>query len=642
MATNVLFLVSFLDLFAVSLIVPSLPAFIKSLGGDALTVGYATALYGAIQMLTAPLAGVLSDIYDRRLILLVGIAGATIGYVLLGMSLTLSMAMFSRVPCGIFKHSLSTIRLIVADQTLPNLRADAMGKINAYSSFGFIFGPLLGGYLSSVQNGFNFTALLTAIVFVVNYVLVYTCLPRYPPASQHNQATIQEKEDENENEDLEVQDSVTLLPSHKQTKHQPLLKSLSAKLGEYNWILKESPMARNILAVRLLMAAAAILFRSHFMLLLEEKYNASSVVRGYILSYMGVLAASSSFFVGLIVSIAPSEAILVQIASIVYVLTFLGIAMVDSLWLVLALQAPQIISISILRACSVSLQTAAVQPQHLGGILGLSTSLTALARTFAPMLSGYLYVVSVDGPAFGATILAVMSSVLFYMTLFNTNKMNEKDIQAAPVLFPITSKRGVHRTPQPFTTTEQRFKWQNSNANTDALYKLPGTLSPISKSFGTSTREDWDPRSKKAVAGIGTYEAPKSCGKQVSSMTRTSSSISFSVGTRLAAHSNNTPSPGPIYNLPGAFDNKITNAFGFGTSKRPPLDGAYLGPGPTTGTPGPGSLPKYASPCITSTFGSEKRLRQNSNVKTPGPIYDVECTGFRTGPKSSFSIARRL
>ncbi|EQC38381.1 hypothetical protein SDRG_04093 [Saprolegnia diclina VS20] len=213
---------------------------------------------------------------------------------------------------------------------------------------------------------------------------------------------------------------------------------------------------------------------------------------------------------------------------------------------------------------------------------------------------------------------------------------------APPPLFSIPSKKGVHRTPQPFTTTEGRFKWQNAHSNTDALYKLPGTLSPMSKSFGTSTREDWDPRSKRPVAGIGSYEAPKSCGKQVSSMARTASDLSFSIAARSSSRTNNTPSPGPIYNMPGAFDNKVTNAFGFGTSKRPPLDGAGLGPGPTTATPGPGSAPKYASPCISSTFGSEKRLRQNAGIKTPGPVYDVECTGFRTGPKSSFSVARRL
>ncbi|KDO21428.1 hypothetical protein SPRG_12435 [Saprolegnia parasitica CBS 223.65] len=419
-----LYLISFLDLFAVSLIVPSLPAFIKSLGGDALTVGYVTSMYGAIQMVTSPLAGVFSDIYDRRLVLLVGIAGAAVGYVLLGLSLTLSMALVSRVPCGIFKHSLSTVRLIVADQTSPAHRADAMGKINAYSSFGFIFGPLVGGYLSSRPHGFNITAFLTAIVFVLNYGLVYTMLPSYLPTPPAHRPILLDEDDAAE--DLELHDAASLLAPPASPSPPSLVASVLAKLRDYMSILKASPLARNILFVRLLMAAAAILFRSHFMLLLEEKYASSSVERGYILSYMGVVSAGSSYFVGPIVALASSEAVLILAASVVYVASFLGTAMATSLWMVLVLQAPQVVAISILRACSVSLQTAAVQPQHLGGILGLSTSLTVGHALLGALLSGFLYVVSVDGPAYGATVLAAMSCGLFWISLFRSPTSKQK------------------------------------------------------------------------------------------------------------------------------------------------------------------------------------------------------------------------
>ncbi|EQC29001.1 hypothetical protein SDRG_13336 [Saprolegnia diclina VS20] len=403
-----LYVISFVDLFAVSLIMPSLPTFIKSLGGDALTVGFITSMYGAIQTVTSPMAGVLSDIFDRRTVLLVGIAGATVGYVVLGMSLTLSMALFSRIPIGIFKHTMSTVKLLVADQTTPALRADALGKINAYSNFGFIFGPIVGGYLSNQPHGFNITAFLTAIMFVFNYAVVYTMLPPCPPTpptsslSKAPDATV---------EDLEAQ-----APSTSRDPEPSLPIAFFHKIVEYKDILKASPKARNILAVRLLMSGASILFRSHFMLLLEEKYASSSIQRGYILSYTGVLAACSSWFVGPIVAMAPSESTLIQATSLVCVVSFLATAVSNSLWMVLFLQIPREIGISIFRACSLSMQTAAVQPQHLGGILGLSTSLTALARTIAPVLSGYLYIASVDGPAYGATVLTLMSSSLFYVS----------------------------------------------------------------------------------------------------------------------------------------------------------------------------------------------------------------------------------
>ncbi|ETV84406.1 hypothetical protein H257_03624 [Aphanomyces astaci] len=414
---EVLYLISFLDLFSVSLIVPSLPSYVKSLGGDAVSIGYISSLYGAIQMVSAPLAGVLSDIFDRRLVLLVGIAGSAVGYAILGFSMTLSMVVFSRVPCGVFKHTLSTVRLAVADQTLPNARADALGKINAYSSFGFIFGPLVGGILGAYPNGFNYTAMLTAVVFCCNYVLV---LLYVPPAKPKVVASREILCDDPTDIDPMLLDTDRDAP---EVAHdiRSIARAVLDKLSDYKDILALSPIARNLLSVRLLMAAAAILFRSHFMLLLEEKYNASSTTRGYVLSYMGGLAASSGLVVGRLVAWVQSETLLVQGASVVYVLTFLSIAMSTSLPMVLALQAPQVVAISVLRACSVSLQTASVAPESLGGIMGVSDSLTALARTAGPLLSGYLYVMSSAGPAYGATALATVSCVLFYATMVRTH-----------------------------------------------------------------------------------------------------------------------------------------------------------------------------------------------------------------------------
>ncbi|CAK4069323.1 unnamed protein product [Aphanomyces euteiches] len=407
---QVLYLISFLDLFSVSLIVPSMPSYIKSLGGDAVMIGFVSSLYGAIQMCTAPLAGVLSDIFDRRLVLLVGIAGAAVGYFILGASFTISMVVFSRIPCGVFKHTLSTIRLAVADQTSTKMRAEAMGKINAYSNFGFIFGPIIGGYIGAYPNGFNYTALLTAAVFVVNYALVFMYVPPRAPATK----TSPSHEDPSDVDPMIDHFDGTPPPSHDVAS---IFRAVLAKFSDYRDILKMSPVARNLLLVRLLMSSAAIVFRSHFMLMLEEKYNASSTTRGYVLSYIGVLGAASGLLVGRLVKWAQSETLLIQAVSVIYLFSYIGIAQSTSLNMVFVLLAPQVISVSVLRACSVSLQTSFVSPESLGGIMGVSDSLTSLARTAAPLVSGYLYMTSSNGPAFGAIVLAFLSSVLFYTTI---------------------------------------------------------------------------------------------------------------------------------------------------------------------------------------------------------------------------------
>lgn len=67
---RVLFAVSFLDLLAVSLVIPSLPQYVKAMDGGALLFGAIMSMYGFIQFFAAPVVGALSDVYGRYALLL--------------------------------------------------------------------------------------------------------------------------------------------------------------------------------------------------------------------------------------------------------------------------------------------------------------------------------------------------------------------------------------------------------------------------------------------------------------------------------------------------------------------------------------------------------------------------------------------
>jgi hypothetical protein len=210
-------------------------------------------------------------------------------------------------------------------------------------------------------------------------------------------------------------------------------------------------------------------------------------------------------------------------------------------------------------------------------------------------------------------------------------------------LFDSPSKRGVHHTPATFTPTERRFKWQEPSSNsTDALYKLPTCIGTGSrKSFGTSTREDWDPARKRdnPCAGPGSYESPISCGRQPNSERRTAAFTAFDNASRASLRGDMTPSPGPVYDLPIATGSAPSPKIG--TSTRPPLSGKSEGPGPNLMLPS--AFREYRA-LVAPTFGTEKRLRSGVSPgnATPGAVYDVTVTGFRTGPASSFSHAKRF
>lgn len=211
-------------------------------------------------------------------------------------------------------------------------------------------------------------------------------------------------------------------------------------------------------------------------------------------------------------------------------------------------------------------------------------------------------------------------------------------------LFDSPSKYGVHHTIATYTPTETRFRWQNANGSTDALYKLPTSIGTgPKKGFGTSTRDDWD-LTKKLVnpcSGPGSYESITSCGKQPSSVCRSAGITAFDNASRTSLNGDSTPSPGPIYDLPEAIGSNFAESPKFGTSKRQPLNGKSEGPGPNIALKG---VFKECRAGVSPTFGTERRLRAapSSSLSSPGPIYDLSPTGFKTGGQKSFSHAKRF
>ncbi|GAB9473501.1 hypothetical protein Gpo141_00010651 [Globisporangium polare] len=393
MRARVLYVVSFLDLLAVSMIIPSLASYVKGMDGGALAFGGIMSMYGFIQFFAAPIAGSLSDIYGRRRVLLVCFVGAAVGYVLLGLSWNIYVVILSRIPCALFKHSLDIIKVAVTDAEDPAFRSAAIGRLNAASNAGFIVGPIIGGFVSSVPNGFNYTAVLTAALFMVNYALVALF---FDEGRQRMMSTTGGSESSSSSVDW-----------------KRLMRNTRSKVFEFKNIFYETGPAKTLLIARLLLAMAAILYRTHFSTLLEDKFGTDSKSRGFVLSYMGLLGTFGSFAVGFATRVVRSERLLLQLSSVVYVVTFIALSKATTVEQIYLILIPQVVSISMLRASSIALQTTFVSQERVGAFMGVSSSLTSIGRTISPILSGWTYMFSVDGPAHGAAFLAAISAALF-------------------------------------------------------------------------------------------------------------------------------------------------------------------------------------------------------------------------------------
>jgi DHA1 family tetracycline resistance protein-like MFS transporter len=151
----VIFLTVFIDLLGFGIVLPLLPIygeqFAARYGFTAAQTGWIVGLlmasFSAMQFFFLPVWGRLSDLYGRRPILLVGLAGSTVFYTLFGMATvwgSLAWLFVARIGAGIAGATISTAQAYIADTTSAANRTKGMALIGTAFALGFTVGPLIG------------------------------------------------------------------------------------------------------------------------------------------------------------------------------------------------------------------------------------------------------------------------------------------------------------------------------------------------------------------------------------------------------------------------------------------------------------------------------------------------------------------
>ncbi|MDF2661797.1 MAG: major facilitator superfamily protein [Paenibacillus sp.] len=129
-------------------------------------------LYSAVSFVMSPFWGSLSDRIGRRPVLLLGLAGFGVSFLLLGLAGDQLWLMYvSRILGGLFSGAATSCAVAyVADITTEENRTKGMGLVGMSIGLGFIFGPAVGGLLTGfglsvpffVASGLSFVTLLLA------------------------------------------------------------------------------------------------------------------------------------------------------------------------------------------------------------------------------------------------------------------------------------------------------------------------------------------------------------------------------------------------------------------------------------------------------------------------------------------------
>ncbi|KAL4694469.1 hypothetical protein H8957_002438 [Semnopithecus entellus] len=420
-----LYLVGFLDLFGVSMVVPLLSLHVKSLGASPTVAGIVGSSYGVLQLFSSTLVGCWSDVVGKRSSLLACILLSALGYLLLGAATNMFLFVLARVPAGIFKHTLSISRALLSDVVPEKERPLVIGHFNTASGVGFILGPVVGGYLTELEDGFYLTAFICFLVFILNAGLVWFFPWREAkPGSTEKGLPLRKTH-------------VLLGRSHDAMQEAATSRGARAsKKAAWPWVevglalrnMKNLLFSEmwDIFLVRLLMAVAVMLYYSNFVLALEERFGVRPKVTGYLISYSSILGAVAGLALGPILRLYKhnSQALLLHSSMLTCTLLLLY-SLAPTMGAVVLSSTLLSFSTAIGRTCITDLQLTVGGAQASGTLIGVGQSVTAVGRIIAPLLSGVAQEVSPCGPPGLGAALALVA--IFIMSLNKPHSSSDRN-----------------------------------------------------------------------------------------------------------------------------------------------------------------------------------------------------------------------
>ncbi len=368
-ALFVIFLVIFIDLLGFGIIIPVLPFFTeKVLVMSKTEIGLLTGIYSLMQFIFTPVWGSLSDVYGRKPILKMSLAGNVIAYTLMALVFTnvipsVALLFIARAFAGFFSANLSAAQAVVSDVTTPEERSKGMGIIGAAFGLGFVFGPALGGFLSHYF-GYGVPLIFSAIFSLISLIVCVAIFQETLP------------------DDLRI--------SNKQNFSFRDVKIVNLKA--VNDVLKHKDVGIYVIIFFFITFSFANIF-GNFQYFIERKdgLGMNEEQTGYLLSFLGIIAAIVQSTL-----IKPFKKYIGEDKSVIFgnVLVAIGLFFIPfstNVWILLAVLTLLAFGNGLNNAMALGLISQNVSRQDQGGVLGINQSLSSLARFLGPLWGGFIY-----------------------------------------------------------------------------------------------------------------------------------------------------------------------------------------------------------------------------------------------------------
>ena len=349
-----LLLVVVIDLIGFGIIIPLLPFYAETFGASPQKVTMLMVVFSIAQFIAAPIWGGLSDKYGRRLIIWITLAGSMLAYVLLAYSHTLYGLFIARAFAGFMAGNISTAQAYLTDITTKENRAKVMGFFGAAFGIGFILGPALGGILAGAdpKNPNVFLPPISAAILSFIALLLALFL---------------------------LKDTRSLIKPNSNKRITSLLEALKA------------PNLSQLILLSFIVTVVFASMESTFSLWSERTYNWGPKQNGYIFAFAGVCGVIvQGFLISRLVK-HFGESFLCRVGILLISLGMISVAlsyMQFHAYLSMALIA---FGLGFFMPTISTLLVNIVSEQRRGWVLGVSQSVSSLARIIGPATAGVFF-----------------------------------------------------------------------------------------------------------------------------------------------------------------------------------------------------------------------------------------------------------
>jgi DHA1 family multidrug resistance protein-like MFS transporter len=397
-----LFILSFTMLVVMlgySMAMPLLPFYIERFGVGGTELGWMMSTYSLMQLICAPIWGVVSDRYGRKPILAIGILGYAITLFLFGLAESFTMLFLARSLSGILSSATQpTAMAYIGESTEQKEKSKGMGQLGAMVGLGVILGPLFGGLLSADSLSLPFFV-GSALAFIA-LLLVIFLLPESIPASSSTREQA---------------------PTHQPDSSNPTQKHPRV-LDIYLRIIL-SP-AGILLLLNFIMSFGMTNFQGMIGLYAVDKFAFNTKQVGVIWMVMGgVLIIGQGFLVGPLTK-RLGDLNLIRIGLLGGAIGFALVALaIDYITTLLALGL-FILSLALIGP-ALNSYISNFAGEHQGTAMGLNSASTSLGRVVGPLWGGYIYDIRIEYPFFSgaATLLIGLLVSVFGLPRYSQAKL---------------------------------------------------------------------------------------------------------------------------------------------------------------------------------------------------------------------------